>query len=565
MTDTPDPHESAPESEPPSEARATAARIEQSRWPGWVWAIPVLALLVAGWLALHSFAERGETVSVEFGTAVGVEAGQTQVNYKGLDVGVVRDLQLLPNGRIKARIHLNREVRSLLRTHTLFWIVGAKPSITDIASLKAAVAGAVISMQPGPGVPATEFVGMDQPPAVPPGTPGTPLTLVADRLGAVQEGSPIFYRGIEAGKVTSYSLTAANEVRIGAFINAPFDRLVRARSQFWVESPLRIATGAGGLEAQIASPSAVLSGAVTFDNLKTGQDAGPQAQAGDAFVLYPDQGKAEVAPAGPEFAYGLDFHDPVGDLQPGAPVHLRGFPVGRVTAVGFQFDPASGTLQTPVTVMLYPEAMHLPQGDRGALDRMLSQLVSRGLRAKLGQSPPLVGPRIVDLDFDPAASAGAMGRREGLPTIPTTRSGELSDVVTEADSVMRKVNRLPFEEIGENLRQLTGRLRELTASPKVDDSLNHLDSTLANVDSMVKEAKPQVGPLITSLRSAADQMQSTAAAASALVGGQGAAQGSDLPSAIKQLNEAARSIRSLADYLGRHPEALIRGKKGDDK
>lgn len=568
MTDTP-----APPSEPPTETsaepafepRRTAARIEQSRWPGWVWAIPVLALLVAGWLALQGLAQLGETVTVSFNTAVGLEAGQTAVNYKGLDVGVVRDLRLLPNGRIAAKIHLNRDVRPLLRTHTLFWIVGARPSITDIASLKAAVAGAVISMQPGPGEPAHSFLGLDEPPTVPPGTPGTAFTLIADRLGPVQQGSAIFYRGIEAGKITSYTLTKANEVRIGAFINAPFDRLVRARSQFWVESPLRIVTGAGGLEAQIASPSALLSGAVAFDSLKTGEDAGPQAQGGDSFVLYSDQGKAEVAPTGPEFAYGLDFHEAIGSLQPGAPVRLRGFPVGRVTMVGFHFDPDSGTLQTPVTVMLYPEAMHLPQNNRGALDHMLAQLVSRGLRAKVGQAPPLVGSRIVSLDFDPAATPAEMGRRDNVPTIPTTRSGEVDDVVTEANSVMRKINRLPIQEIGENLRQLTGSMRALTSSPKVTDSLDHLDSTLTNVDQMVKEAKPQVGPLIASLHSAADQLQSTAAAANQLVGGQGASQDSDLPSAIKQLNEAARSIRSLADYLGRHPEAIIRGKKGEDQ
>jgi paraquat-inducible protein B len=141
----------------------------------------------------------------------------------------------------------------------------------------------------------------------------------------------------------------------------------------------------------------------------------------------------------------------------------------------------------------------------------------------------------------------------------------VDDVITEADSVMRKVDRLPIQEIGENLRQLTGSLRALTSSPKVGDSLNHLDSALTNLDDISKQAKPQVGPLIASLRSAADQLQSTAANANQLVGGQGAAQDSDLPSAIKQLNEAARSIRSLADYLGRHPEAIIRGKKGEDQ
>jgi paraquat-inducible protein B len=41
--------------------------------------------------------------------------------------------------------------------------------------------------------------------------------------------------------------------------------------------------------------------------------------------------------------------------------------------------------------------------------------------------------------------------------------------------------------------------------------------------------------------------------------------GTDLPRLMRELTEAARSVRGLADYLDRHPEALLRGRKGDDK
>ena len=47
----------------------------------------------------------------------------------------------------------------------------------------------------------------------------------------------------------------------------------------------------------------------------------------------------------------------------------------------------------PVTVMLYPDAVHLHGTGRAELDNMLRSLVARGLRAKLVQSPPLVGSR----------------------------------------------------------------------------------------------------------------------------------------------------------------------------
>jgi hypothetical protein len=43
------------------------------------------------------------------------------------------------------------------------------------------------------------------------------------------------------------------------------------------------------------------------------------------------------------------------------------------------------------------------------------------------------------------------------------------------------------------------------------------------------------------------------------LGGQGA-RGADLPSLMHELTEAARSLRSLADFLQEHPEALIKGR-----
>jgi paraquat-inducible protein B len=65
---------------------------------------------------------------------------------------------------------------------------------------------------------------------------------------------------------------------------------------------------------------------------------------------------------------------------------------------------------------------------------------------------------------------------------------------------------------------------------------------------------------MTHLNLAADELEKTATSANKVLGGQGAPQDSGLPDAIRELTEAARSIRSLTDYLGRHPEAILLGK-----
>ena len=82
---------------------------------------------------------------------------------------------------------------------------------------------------------------------------------------------------------------------------------------------------------------------------------------------------------------------------------------------------------------------------------------------------------------------------------------------------------------------------------------------------MVSEVRPQVGPLVRKLNEAAGEVAGTAAAARAMLSGEGAPQDASLPAAIGQLSDAAQSIRALADYLGRHPEALLKGKAKDGR
>ncbi len=106
------------------------------------------------------------------------------------------------------------------------------------------------------------------------------------------------------------------------------------------------------------------------------------------------------------------------------------------------------------------------------------------------------------------------------------------------------------------------------SSPQLAQSLQRLDSTLAEVEQMVKDVRPQVGPLIEKLDRAAEEATETVAAARGVLSGSGAtgaAADANLPGALQELTEASRSIRLLADYLDRHPESLLRGRGGDDR
>ncbi|HEY0745341.1 MAG TPA: hypothetical protein VGD63_01470, partial [Steroidobacteraceae bacterium] len=101
----------------------------------------------------------------------------------------------------------------------------------------------------------------------------------------------------------------------------------------------------------------------------------------------------------------------------------------------------------------------------------------------------------------------------------------------------------------------------LVASPKMDEGIAHLNSILTEIDQTLAQVQPQIGPLLTKLNEAASQLADTATAAQQLLGSDSGGQSEGLSDAIRQLTQAARSVQALADYLDRHPEALIRGKR----
>ena len=534
----------------------TEARVDRGRWPGLVWALPLAALLIAGYLGLRALTSRGIAIELIVPSAQGVRTGDTHVEYNGLEIGSVSAIRLADDGHsIALTLRVARSSENLFRTGSKLWVVGANPSLTNIASLRAAVAGPSIGVAPGPGEPATRFVAVRDAPVVDPGTPGRHFRLVAPDLVSITPGTSIYTHGVHVGTVVSITPTGLTGFVVDAFVREPYVKLVTRSTHFWDANAFQITRTAGGLQARLTSPAIAALGGVNFETPALATDRRP-ATAGASFSLYPDAGTAAAAPVGPETLYQAALGGDVGGLLPGAPVQLSGYTVGRVVATSFVFDEAAGAIRTPVTIALDGTRLHVSP-TRDGVDALVNRLAARGLRVKMTQSPPLVGAYQVVLD---QRSGGPAGLRPGspYPWLPTADGGDLTGKV---ENILTKVDALPIAAIGANLRALTGNLRSLTGSPQLADSLTHLDRALSTLDRTAQQASPKIAPLIDSLQKTADEAQAAAAAASRTLGGGGGAQDADLPAAIRQLTEAARSIRSLTDYLSRHPEALLRGKK----
>ncbi len=264
--------------------------------------------------------------------------------------------------------------------------------------------------------------------------------------------------------------------------------------------------------------------------------------------------------------YRVIFEGAVGDLKAGASVTLRGFTVGEVTAVELETDPGAGAIATQVSLALDPLRFHI-KGARIAdgnwtplMNDTLKALIAHQWRARLSQSPPLIGSREVELARVADAPPAALLVSEGSAQIPAAESSGI-------EHLLQAAGQFPLREIGDNVQAITGHIKTLSAAPQLKDSLVHVDDDLVQLDKTLRQAGPKVAPTLQAvhdtveqLRHTAGELDATVEAARALIGTGPAAPDGSLEPTLVHVSEAARAVRGLADYLDEHPESLLKGR-----
>src|SRR5262245_26631386 len=102
----------------------TAVAVPRSRWrPSPIWLVPLIAVLIGGWLAVRAVLERGPTITILFKTAEGLEPGKTRIKYKAVDVGVVKRVTLAEDrAGVVVSAELAKQAEELLVADTRFWV-----------------------------------------------------------------------------------------------------------------------------------------------------------------------------------------------------------------------------------------------------------------------------------------------------------------------------------------------------------------------------------------------------------------------------------------------------------
>lgn len=533
----------------PPEAVVRKSRIS------WVWLIPIVAGLIAGFLAWRTLREQGSQITISFHGADGLTAGQTKVRFKAVELGQVETVRLSSDlQNVVVTVRMRREADAFLTENARFWVVRPRLSSGSLAGIETLVSGAYIEMDPGErsNDKKYEFTGLETPPALRSGEPGTSYKLSTERLGSLASGAPVFYRDIGVGEVLDYDIgNGLGPVSLTVFVRAPYDKLVRVGSRFWNASGLSLQIGPTGLHVELASLQAVLNGGVAFD---APQDENAKAApANSEFKIYKNYDDAQSAGYRNRIDFVTYFETSARGLTAGSSVDFLGIQVGTVQSVELDLNPTTAQTRVKVRFQVQPERIALSSPADATADpiEVARKLVARGMRAQLQTGSFLTGSMLLALNLDKNSPPAELKQQDGDWIVPS-EGGGLDNLMSSASNIANKLDRLPLDEIGANLNRT---LRSAsTAMASVGDLANHANAGLSPafarlpaITASIEQAVTRADRVLTSLDRGYGKDSETQR---------------ELARAMVQVGDTARSIRQLADFLDRHPEALIRGRAG---
>lgn len=509
-----------------------------------IWIVPILAALVGLSLVVHSWLDAGPAISVTFNSAEGLDAGKTQVKYKSVVIGKATKIRLSKDrSHVIVTLALDKSAESFATKGSRFWVVRPRIGLGGVSGVDTLLSGPFIGADVGDSKEEkTHFEGLETPPPVIHGTPGTSFVLHSSDLGSLDVGSPVYFRHIQVGRVSSYALDPDGEgVTVRVFIDGPNDAFVTISSRFWNASGLDVALGANGLKVNTQSLATVLAGGVAFQD-PPGPHPDARAPEDTSFKLFDDQNTAMAPPDGKPQYIRMRFNQSLRGLAVDAPVEFMGFNIGRVVSIRMDYDEKTKRFPVEVGALIYPQRLGkanekllaIAGGSSDAdIARVMGMLVGQGLRAQARTGNLLTGQLYVSLDFVPRAPKVDFNP-QATPLMIPTAPGSFDKLQEQLGDIVESIHDVPFGEIGKNFNKTLGKLNATLDQvqgktlPAVRGTLKNLGKTLGKADNALSSNSP---------------LQQ------------------NLGGTLGELKRMARSLRVLSDYLSTHPEALLRGLK----
>ena len=530
-----------------------------------IWLLPLITLMIGVSLVVKTIHEQGPQVTISFMSAEGIESGKTKIKYKNVDIGLVESIEFAEDLKdVLLTVRFDRKAEEFLKRGTKFWVVRPRISLRGASGLGTLISGSYIAIEPGQGELQKHFVGLEEPPVVTADVAGKEIILRADQLGSIDNGSPVYFRGIQAGEIQGYELgNDRNSVFIHAFIKAPFDELVKGNSRFWNVSGMHVSMDSEGFKMQTESFQSMLLGGIAFDTPQTVEASAENVEE-LVFTLFNSREEIEEQVYTRKVNFVLFFEGSVRGLDVGAPVEFKGIKIGRVVDIRLEFDHNHSSFMIPVLIELEPERI-IAKGDDKSPEDTLKTLVDRGLRARLQTGSLLTGKLFVELDMHPDTRVRLVSGQAKIPELPTIPA-ELEQITDSIKGILAKLEKVELDKMGDELHSALQGANTLLNKPELLESITEMNEALKAFKSVMTKLDPKVEPIAENIdeamrsgKKALDNINHTLKLFDKLLR-------SDSPVQFRvirmadEMAEAGRALQRFLELLEENPQSLIFGK-----
>jgi len=501
-----------------------------------IWLVPFIALLISAWLAYQYFSQRGPLIRISFPTNEGLKAGQSQVKYRNIPVGLVEKVMFDEEGEgVVVMVRMDKNMIDYLNKDAKFWIVKPEVGFRGISGLDTLISGTYINIDAQKREKFTALVKRYQ------GLnyrhrnneDGKYFVLNASSGYTISEGTPLYFKNIRAGTVEYVYLSLDNKsVDFVLYVKKEFVPYVHPNSKFWVMSALAVDISNGRLDVNIAPLPNIIHGGIAFSS-KGGayNDA-----ISDAYVfhLYKNGSIADgkkVGKGGESLRhFKLFVRDSIAKLKLDASVRYDGFDVGHVSDIKTSYDRKTHEMRAKVVIEIDTSFFEDNNEINSTGDDNFYRAVEEGLRARITPTDPLTGMLFVDLV---------------LPTM----SYKNQDIMGKVQSILDKINNLKLEKLLLSLNTVVD-----TTGTIITGIDKPLDDILVDFKIILEEIKKmtQKKSLKETLRVSKKVIQGY---------GNNSLISKQLSTTLKVVTRTSEEMRYFLKMLNRKPNSLIFGDK----
>ncbi|ALM91191.1 MULTISPECIES: intermembrane transport protein PqiB [Alteromonas] len=525
------------------------AKITSTKSISRIWIIPILVVVVGGWMVYQQWKNQGPLITIELQSATGIEVNKTPIKVRDLDVGQVKKITLKPDldgVLVTARIDANAS--HLLTDKSDFWVVAPRISFSEVSGLNTLLSGSYIAMAANDsGKEQLNFIALERPPVTPAGTPGLHVILQSDDEFAYKPGDPIIYKGFKVGEFEDAVFNIEERVvYYDAFIEAPYHKLITENTRFWDVSGVKLKLESSGVKMETGSLETLLANGITF-GVPEGVQIGERVVENASFTIYGDVTTASNARYKLAAEYVLLVDESVRGLTVGAPVEYRGIEIGNVMAIN-SFPAVEGNIlerdyPIPVIINIYPGKVRQPDTEEGlnAIKQTMRNWLRKDLRATLRMGNVLTGGLFVDLQHvSKPDDSNEIAMLNGYEVIPTV-SNEFTQITQKADAILDKINQLPLGDMVSNVLLAVEDMK--LAAQSVETASDDFDVLIANVDTELLNTN--LNQVLLSLDSLLKNYS------------EGGLSQSEIKETVDTMQDTMRNLQPLLLKLNQSPNSLI--------